>query len=61
MLLQPGHDDLTIIVHYTGRVMLGVVLILLLPAALGFLWGEPNEAPGFATCCCTWRPICSAH
>ncbi|MEX2621635.1 MAG: potassium transporter TrkG [Egibacteraceae bacterium] len=47
MLFRPDPRDFRLIGLYAARVLLGVGLVMLLPAALGFALGESNEAWGF--------------
>ncbi len=47
MLFRPDSSDLRVIGLNTGRVLSGVGVIMLLPAALGFAWGEHDAALGF--------------
>jgi trk system potassium uptake protein len=47
MLFRPDHQDFRIIGFFTGKVILGVGGVMLLPATLGFLLGETNEGFGF--------------
>jgi trk system potassium uptake protein len=44
VLLRPDHEDLRVIGLYTGRVVLGVGAVMLLPAAYGLVRQEWNEA-----------------
>ena len=53
MLLRPDRGDLRVIGLNTGRVLLGVGLVMLLPAVAGVAWGELNEAAGFVIGACT--------
>jgi trk system potassium uptake protein len=46
MLIRPDRRDLGIIGLYTGRVLTGVGLVMLVPAALGLLRGEHSDALG---------------
>ena len=52
MLLRPDREDIVIIANLTGVVMIGLGLVLLVPAALALLWREPNEAAGFVIGAC---------
>lgn len=52
MLLRPDRRDLAIITLYTARVLLGIGGVLLVPALLGFVWGETNEALAFVVAAC---------
>jgi trk system potassium uptake protein TrkH len=62
VLLRPDHTDLRIIGLNTGRVLLGVGLTMLVPAALGFAWGEHDEALGFVVgACLAILPGCVAE
>jgi trk system potassium uptake protein len=47
MLFRPDPRDFRLIGLYTGKVLLGVGLVMLAPAAFGFAIGEANEAWGF--------------
>ncbi len=47
MLFRPDRRDFRLIGLYAGRVVFGVGLAMLLPAALAFAVGERNEAYGF--------------
>lgn len=47
MLLRPDRHDVALIALYTGRMVTGVGVAMLLPAALGAFRGEVNEALGF--------------
>lgn len=47
MLFRPDVRDFRLIGFYTGKVLLGVGLVMLVPAAFGFALGETNEAWGF--------------
>jgi trk system potassium uptake protein len=48
MLLRPDRSDLRIIALNTGRVLLGLGVVMLIPAVLGVLLREYNEAAGFS-------------
>ena len=52
MLLRPDASDLRLIGLYTGRVLTGVGVTMLLPAALGLVLQEWNEAAGFVIGAC---------
>ena len=52
MLLRPDRHDLHVIALYLGRVLLGVGLVMLVPAALAVPWGEYNEAAAFVIGAC---------
>ena len=47
MLIRPDRGDLKVIGRYTGRIMTGLGVVMLLPAALGFARGEVDDALGF--------------
>jgi len=47
VLLRPDFDDLTLIGRFVGRACTVLGATMLVPAALGFAWGEPDEALGF--------------
>ena len=47
LLLRPGADDLKLIGFYLGKVILGLGLILLVPAAIAIVAGEWNSATSF--------------
>jgi trk system potassium uptake protein len=47
MLLRPGADDLRLIGYYLGKVLLGLGLLMLLPALAALWLGEWNELTGF--------------
>jgi trk system potassium uptake protein len=47
VLFRPDSEDFRLIGFYTGRVLLGVGIVMLAPAALAFALGEVNEALGF--------------
>ena len=47
MLVRPDAQDFRLIGVYTARALLGVGLVMLLPAVAGFAFGEANEAWGF--------------
>jgi trk system potassium uptake protein len=46
-VLKPGADDLELIGYYLGKVLLGLGLVMLVPAAVGLLAGEWNSATSF--------------
>ena len=46
MLQRPDRADLRVIGFYTGRILAGLGLVMLLPAALGVVRGEINDALG---------------
>jgi trk system potassium uptake protein len=48
MLLRPGADDLRLIFFYLGKVLLGLGLLMLLPAAVAAWRGEWNDLTAFA-------------
>jgi len=52
VLIRPDQNDLRVIGLNTGRVLLGVGLAMLIPALLGFLWGEPDAATGLVIGAC---------
>jgi trk system potassium uptake protein len=52
VLIRPDRRDLKIIGLNTGRVLLGLGLVLLVPAALALLWREYNEAAAFLIAAC---------
>lgn len=47
MLVRPDRGDLRLIGLYTGRVVTGLGIVMLLPALLGFLRAEVDDALGF--------------
>jgi trk system potassium uptake protein len=47
MLLRPGADDLRLIGYYLGKVLLGLGLLMLIPAVAALWLGEWNELTGF--------------
>jgi trk system potassium uptake protein len=47
MLFRPDSQDFRLIGFYTGKVLLGIGVVMLLPALYGFAMGEVNEALGF--------------
>jgi trk system potassium uptake protein len=47
MLLRPGADDLRLIGYYLGKVLLGLGLLMLLPAAVAAWQGEWNDLSAF--------------
>ncbi len=47
MLFRPDRTEFRLIGFYTGKVVFGVGLAMLLPAAVALVVGEPNEACGF--------------
>jgi trk system potassium uptake protein TrkH len=47
VLLRPGADDLRLIGYYLGKVLLGLGLLMLLPAAVAAWQGEWNELTAF--------------
>ena len=46
MLIRPGRRDLGLIGLYTGRIVTGLGLVMLVPAVLGVARGEYNDALG---------------
>ncbi|MTV26569.1 TrkH family potassium uptake protein [Nitriliruptoraceae bacterium ZYF776] len=54
MLLRPGADDLRLIGYYLGKVVLGLSLVMLVPAVVALALGEWNSLTAFvigaATC-----------
>ncbi|HSJ45434.1 MAG TPA: potassium transporter TrkG, partial [Euzebyales bacterium] len=46
MLVRPDRRDLALIGLYTGRIITGLGLVMLIPAALGVIRGEFNDALG---------------
>jgi trk system potassium uptake protein len=47
MLLRPGADDLRLIGFYLGKVLLGLGLVMLVPAIIALWMGEWNELSAF--------------
>ncbi len=47
MILRPGADDIRLIAFYLGKVLLGLGLVLLLPAVVALLAQEWNAATSF--------------
>jgi trk system potassium uptake protein len=47
VLFRPDAEDFRVIGFYAGKVVFGVGLAMLVPAAFGFALGEVNEAVGF--------------
>ncbi|MGH3664682.1 MAG: TrkH family potassium uptake protein, partial [Egibacteraceae bacterium] len=47
MLIRPDRTDLQVIGLYTGKILTGVGLVMLLPAVLGLFKGEFNDVFGF--------------
>jgi trk system potassium uptake protein len=47
VLLRPGADDLRLIGFYLGKVLLGLALVMLLPAVLALALGEWNSFSAF--------------
>jgi trk system potassium uptake protein len=47
MLLRPGADDLRLIGYYLGKVLLGLGLLMLLPAGVAAWQGEWNDLSAF--------------
>jgi trk system potassium uptake protein len=47
MLLRPGADDLRLIGYYLGKVLLGLGLLMLLPATVATWMGEWNDLSAF--------------
>ena len=47
MLFRPDEQDFRLIGFYTGRVMFGLGVVMLLPAALAFALGEHNDGLAF--------------
>jgi trk system potassium uptake protein len=47
MLLRPGADDLRLIGYYLGKVLMGLGLLMLIPALAALWLGEWNELTGF--------------
>lgn len=46
MLIRPDRRDLGLIGLYTGRIVTGLGLVMLVPAALGVVRAEYNDALG---------------
>ena len=46
MLIRPDRGDLQIIGYFSGRIITGLGLVMLIPATLGFLRQEWNDASG---------------
>lgn len=53
VLFRPGFRDLAAIGVLTGRVLVVVGLVMLVPAALGMVWDEHDAAAGMAIGACT--------
>lgn len=47
MLFRPDRTDYTLVGRYTSQVVIGVGVLMLVPAGFGALLGEVNEALGF--------------
>jgi trk system potassium uptake protein len=47
MLLRPGADDLRLIGYYLGKVLLGLGLLMLIPAVVAAFQGEWNDLSAF--------------
>ncbi len=47
MILRPGADDIRLIAFYLGKVLLGLGIVILLPAAVALLAQEWNAASAF--------------
>jgi trk system potassium uptake protein TrkH len=52
MLLRPDRQDIVIITHLTGLVLIGTGLVMVIPAILAVMWGELNEAAAFVIAGC---------
>ena len=52
MLLRPDRQDIAVIAHLTGLVLIGLGLVMAIPALLALLWGERNEAAAFVIAGC---------
>jgi trk system potassium uptake protein TrkH len=47
MLIRPRHNDFKIIVYYTGKVVIGLALLMTVPLAVAIAFGEWNPAIDF--------------
>jgi trk system potassium uptake protein len=47
VLFRPDSQDFRLIGFYCGKVVLGIGVVMLIPAVVGFMQGEVNEALGF--------------
>jgi trk system potassium uptake protein len=47
MLFRPDHQDFQVIGFFAGKVILGVGMVMLVPAVLAFSLGERNDGYGF--------------
>lgn len=52
MLVRPDRQDIVIIANLTGLVLIGLGLVMLVPAGLALVWGEHNEAAAFVIAAC---------
>jgi len=47
VILRPGADDIRLIAFYLGKVLLGLGIVILIPAVVALIVGEWNAATGF--------------
>jgi trk system potassium uptake protein len=64
VLLRPGADDVRLIFYYLGKVLLGLSLVMLVPAVLAVILGEWNSLTAFvigAALCATIGAVTEAR